>query len=227
MAPLPLTAAEHFGRWVQENDPSVQEKVVLVAGCGDGKEARYIHQRTQATVIGFDLREKPPAGWEWEDGLYYLRADVTRLPFRGESFDYVFYHHVIEHVSNPMASLHEIYRVLKPGGYLYIGTPNRHRAVGYVGAAGVTWKQKLLWNWADLKARLQGRFRNELGAHAGFTRRELETMLGERFGQITWLTADYLRFKYGARLPRWFMGLLCRDGVLEFAAPALYALCKK
>lgn len=182
---------------------------------------------TQATVIAFDIREKPSAGWEGADGLYYLRADVTRLPFREGSFDYVFYHHVIEHVANPMGSLYEIHRVMKPGGYLYIGTPNRRRAVGYLGSAGVTWKQKLLWNWADLKARLQGRFRNELGAHAGFTRRELEEMLGERFGQITWLTADYLRFKYRARLPQWFMGLLCRDGVLEFAAPALYALCKK
>lgn len=223
----PPTAAEHFARWIRENRPDVHEGVVLVAGCGDGSEARHIHQQTRATVIGCDVCEKPPTGWEGANGLYYLRADVTRLPFREGVFDYVFYHHVIEHVSDPMGSLYQLHRVLKPGGYLYLGTPNRHRVVGYIGSAGATWKQKLLWNWADIKARLRGRFRNEFGAHAGFTQRELETMLQECFRDIRWLTADYLRFKYGARLPKWFMGLLCRNGVLEFAAPAIYALCRK
>lgn len=227
MAQQAPTAAEHFARWVQENDPSGCERMVLVAGCGNGAEARRIHQLTKATVIGCDIREKPPTGWEETNGLRFLRADVTRLPFREETFDYVFYHHVIEHVSDPMESLKQLHSVLKSDGYLYIGTPNRHRIVGYIGSTSATWKQKVLWNIADMKARLRGRFRNELGAHAGFTRAELEDMLRERFGQITWLTADYLRFKYGARWPRWFLALLCRDGVLEFTAPAIYALCRK
>lgn len=200
---------------------------MLVAGCGDGSEAQHIHQRTQATVIGFDISEKLPTFWERTNGLYYLRADVIRLPFREAIFDYVFYHHVIEHVADPMESLVQLHKVLKPGGYLYIGTPNRHRIVGYIGSPGATWKQKVLWNWADMKARLQGRFCNELGAHAGFTRREIEAMLKGLFGQITWLTADYLCLKYGARLPKWFLVLLCHHRVLEFAAPAIYALCRK
>jgi len=39
-------------------------------------------------------------------------------------FDVVLWHHVIEHLENPVEELLEIKRILKPGGKLILGTPN-------------------------------------------------------------------------------------------------------
>jgi SAM-dependent methyltransferase len=50
------------------------------------------------------------------------------LPFANHSFDVVVYNHVIEHVgqrSEQARSIHEIRRVLRPEGFLYLAVPNR------------------------------------------------------------------------------------------------------
>lgn len=47
------------------------------------------------------------------------------LPFHDHSLDYVLASHVLEHVANPVAALAEWYRVVRPGGILYIVVPHR------------------------------------------------------------------------------------------------------
>jgi len=70
---------------------------------------------------------------------------------------------VIEHVPDPQRSIVECARVLREGGYLYCGTPNCTRLVGYIGSRA-SLAEKVRWNLADWKMRLKGRFRNEYGA---------------------------------------------------------------
>lgn len=55
-----------------------------------------------------------------------VQFDLHRtLPFRDSTFDVVTMLEVFEHVQDdPRRMLTEIHRVLKPNGYLYIGTPN-------------------------------------------------------------------------------------------------------
>lgn len=54
---------------------------------------------------------------------YY--GDAGQLPFHSNCLDYVASSHVLEHVANPVAALKEWYRVLRPGGIIYLIVPNR------------------------------------------------------------------------------------------------------
>jgi SAM-dependent methyltransferase len=201
----------------------------LIAGCGKGHEALFIRKELGGSLVGIDIDERwdPTIGADVGD-FRLLESSVLDLPFADNSFDVVFYHHVIEHVSDPAGSLHELARVLRPGGLIYVGTPNRHRAIGYLGSyeAGTT-LQKLQWNLVEYKARLTNRFRNELGAHAGFSERELQGLLATRFVDIRFLTGDYLRFKYGERLPERFLRAVTSRVLRNVAAPSVYAIARK
>jgi len=224
--PSAPAAADHLCQLIQNNNLLQMPSRLLVAGCGDGSEALHLYHNLQIPVAAFDIKEHP--SWRAKPaGVWFLRADVGCLPFPDESFDAVFYHHVIEHVPDPEASLRELGRVMCNGGWMYIGTPNRRRVVGYLGSPNATWRQKLAWNLADYKARLRGRFRNELGAHAGFTQAELQAMLSPYFARVQWITADYLRFKYGTKLPAPFLKLLVSRWGVQLLAPAIYVLCWK
>ncbi|GMQ78949.1 MAG: hypothetical protein BMS9Abin02_1498 [Anaerolineae bacterium] len=57
-------------------------------------------------------------------GIYisfpFAVASATGLPFSSDSFDGVWSITVLEHVPQPESALEEMWRVLKPGGYLYL-----------------------------------------------------------------------------------------------------------
>ncbi len=206
----------------------VPPKRVLVAGCGSqGKEVPALAQLLATSeVVGFDINLRPELHGTQGENWQLLTGDVLNIPFESQSFDTVFYYHVIEHVPDPARSLAEIARVLQPKGTLFIGTPNRGRLVGYIGSQS-TWKEKLLWNWNDYKYRLRGKFRNEYGAHAGYTEKELLQLMEPYFTDIIWLTKEYLLSKYAGRLPNPLLTLLVWRPVRLVIAPAVYAWATK
>lgn len=54
---------------------------------------------------------------------HHQRLDVQALPFNDASFDLVIANHLLEHVTDPMQALSELYRVLRPSGVLVAQTP--------------------------------------------------------------------------------------------------------
>jgi ubiquinone/menaquinone biosynthesis C-methylase UbiE len=55
----------------------------------------------------------------------FEKCDIEKgIPFKDEFFDMVYSAEVIEHILNPDGMLQECNRVLKPGGYVLITTPN-------------------------------------------------------------------------------------------------------
>ncbi|MFZ2072144.1 MAG: class I SAM-dependent methyltransferase, partial [Minisyncoccia bacterium] len=63
-------------------------------------------------------------------------GDIHNLPFKNDSQEAIICIAVLEHVENPIKAFEEMYRVLKPGGYLYAYVPflyYYHAENGYYG----------------------------------------------------------------------------------------------
>src|SRR5688572_2918492 len=195
---------------------------MLVVGCGDGSEAHALADALRCEVTGIDLRDQfdPQAA----AGVRLQTADATALPFATDTFDFIYSYHVLEHIPRYRDALSEMNRVLIKGGGLWIGTPNRARLVGYIGSK-VPLRKAINWNAADWKARLRGRFRNEMGAHAGFTLRELGGELRAVFSHIDDATLDYYLaiYPHRARTVR----LLHNSGLGTYAFPSIYFVGRK
>lgn len=46
-----------------------------------------------------------------------VKADICNLPFENNSFDVILCNHVLEHIPDDTKAMHELFRVLKPGGF--------------------------------------------------------------------------------------------------------------
>jgi SAM-dependent methyltransferase len=53
-----------------------------------------------------------------------FEGDLECARFPNDHFDLVVMHHVIEHIENPTKIIKEVYRILKCGGSLIVGTPD-------------------------------------------------------------------------------------------------------
>ncbi|MDM1378969.1 class I SAM-dependent methyltransferase [Myroides marinus] len=51
-----------------------------------------------------------------ESPLADVKADICNLPFEDNSFDMILCNHVLEHIPDDTKAMHELYRILKPGG---------------------------------------------------------------------------------------------------------------
>lgn len=103
-------------RWVPKNVR------VLDIGCGFGESLGYYESRG-CDVYGVEADENirrvaERFGYKVHVGLF--TPDIYEPDF----FDYVTMAQVIEHVTDPVETLKGVARVLKPGGYAVLSTPN-------------------------------------------------------------------------------------------------------
>ncbi len=108
---------------------------LLDVGCG---EATFLRLAKQAgwQVIGTELSEAAVKQVPELD-LYCGEVWEARLP--ADTFDVVTSWHVIEHASDPKRMVEELFRLLRPGGWLVLATPNLHDYVfrlGYLAGRG-------------------------------------------------------------------------------------------
>lgn len=197
-------------------ESGVTPRKLLVIGCGAGVEVSHLADETGALVIGIDLEVDP----RWaKPNVLLLRADAQRLPFRDGAFEASYCYHVLEHVPQPPKAIAEARRVLAADGMGYFGTPNRSRFVGYIGGRATT-SEKIVWNLIDWGKRLQGRWSNEQGAHAGFSRGQLSRLLSASFPKVESVDLPYYLGKYPKLAGFW--RLMFRIGFAGFVAPSVY-----
>jgi len=191
---------------------------LLVVGCGSGLEAAILSRELHCRVTGIDIDGNFDAASAAAVSLEV--GDATALRFSNGSFDFVYSYHALEHIPNFRKALNEMNRVLSDQGGYCVGTPNRARLVGYLGSEQATLSERLAWNVIDWRAMLRGRFRNELGAHAGFTSDELAAELRAAFGDVSDISLDYYRTVYARR--KSLVQILHSSGLGKVLFPSVY-----
>ena len=114
----------HFDRLIDW-----EAKRVLDLGCAGGFMAEAIHDRG-ARVTGIDPAEHAVAAARAHAaatgrGIAYDTGVGEALPYADGTFDAVVSVDVLEHVSDPARVIHEVARVLAPGGLFLFDTINR------------------------------------------------------------------------------------------------------
>jgi len=95
---------------------------ILDVPSGYGAFAQELQRRGCRDIHCLDILT--PEKFQLE-GVSYRQHDVAEaLPFPDAHFDFVFSVEGIEHFENPWIFVKELCRVLKPGGRLYLTTPN-------------------------------------------------------------------------------------------------------
>ena len=100
---------------------------VLDVGCGRAEYLRALlthHPNAFGIETATDkLEDCLRAHPELSDRVLHVSAEA--MPFPDAHFDVVIVNEVLEHVPDQNAALHEIHRVLKPGGKFLLFCPNR------------------------------------------------------------------------------------------------------
>ena len=98
---------------------------ILDCGCSDGEfTARVAEAVKAARSVGIDVVPGQIAAARTRGIEGIVGSLDGGLPLANESVDVVVASHVIEHVANTDTLVKELYRVLKPDGYIIMATPN-------------------------------------------------------------------------------------------------------
>jgi 2-polyprenyl-3-methyl-5-hydroxy-6-metoxy-1,4-benzoquinol methylase len=95
---------------------------VLDVGCGDGAFLA-LAQRAGWQVLGLEP-DAQAAAVAQQQGVPVQVGGLETLAEQQATFDVITLAHVIEHVADPVATLRDCHRLLKPGGQLWLETPN-------------------------------------------------------------------------------------------------------
>ena len=200
--------------------------LILVAGAGLGHEAGAINKEFHLKTIGVDLNIDSIEISPKNSDLLLQRQDLSSLAFNNNTFCLVYCYHVLEHVTDHLAVLKELHRVLKPGGVLFIGFPNKNRLISYIGTSQkASILDKIKWNLNDFKHRLQGKFENEYGAHAGYTEKGFIKDATTIFDWIDSVRNKYMFLKYPAF--RGLVSAIIKTKLSEYIFPSNYFICIK
>lgn len=138
-----LTLVDHEETYGRHILASICKKIVINKavdlGCGAGKDleiVRKYHPNSELFGIDFEKSNKIHLSSIRVNSIA-LNIENEKLPFENNSVDLVIANQVLEHTKEIYWINHEIFRILKVGGYLYLGVPNilslHNRLLGLIG----------------------------------------------------------------------------------------------
>lgn len=113
--------AKQFLDWIAPVFPEFfRGKIVLDAGCGKGRHCVASYEFQAKEVIGVDLANGSVRSafrnTRHLSNVHILQANLYHLPFRQQTFDYVYSVGVLHHTPDPRKAFTSITKMLKSGG---------------------------------------------------------------------------------------------------------------
>lgn len=201
-------------RLVQRADPAPGELWLDVA-TGTGLVARELRARG-SRVVGIDLSTSMLGAARADGGIRLVQGRAERLPFRDATFDGLTVTYLLRYVADPVATVRELRRVVRPGGRIVMLEFGRPRAL----PARIGW-------WAYTRAILPAvgaLISRDWRAVGGFLGRSIDRFWDRYDMRRVWTDAGAV----DVRTDRLFFGAaeVTSAGAprIDRAAPAFYAL---
>ena len=117
---------EHFHRYAWARG-LVGDLDVLDCACGEGYGSRILADAARSVCgVDIDAETIEHATRRYAtDGLSFTRASALELPFGDDRFDVVVSFETLEHLAEHDELMSEFRRVLRPGGFLVMSSPDK------------------------------------------------------------------------------------------------------
>jgi len=126
--PLDYSLYSSFFRSINKYKQNIR---LLDVGCFRGDLLNGARQKGW-DVYGVEISEKAAKAGKKQYGIDIKIGSLQEAKFESNFFDAVSMLDVIEHLPDPKSYLKEIFRILRPGGVLYLDTPNFNSINRYI-----------------------------------------------------------------------------------------------
>jgi len=111
----------HYLISIDKHVAGYEDRTLLDVGCAHGF---MLDAASQRGYIASGLEISPAGDIARERGFHVVASNLEDQPFPSGSFDVVTMIDVIEHLSDPHAALEGVRAMLKPGGIVFVVTPD-------------------------------------------------------------------------------------------------------
>ncbi len=114
---------ERFRHFKSFNNNFFKNKDVIDVGCGGGRYSNALRLLRAKSVMGVDYSDNgiftAKKNYKYKN-INFKKQDVLNLKIPKNKFDIVFCNGVLHHTNNFKKGIKELYRVCKPGGFIYL-----------------------------------------------------------------------------------------------------------